>query len=573
MAEPVLYDLGVLIATVTALTIVGSRFGQPNVLSYLLAGILLGPILGTIGNHTFIETLSTLGVSFLLFLVGIRIDLGELHNVGKASLAVAAVQMSSSAVLGYLIATLFGMPLITSLYIALAATFSSTVVVVKILEEQDELDTLYGRIDVGVLLIQDLIVILALAIITTLGSSVATDLTQIGLEIGRTAGFGLLIVGGALAASRYLLPHLFDVFAESEEAFFVSSVGWFMLLITISEMASLSVEIGGFLAGLSLAQLPYSQELKERVRPLTDVFVAFFFTSLGLQLSLGVLIEVLIPAIVLSVGVMILKPLTIFGTLLKLRYRVRTSFMAGITMAQISEFSLILAALGSTMGHIGAETVALLTVTAILTIGASSFLVRYNKTVYDLLEDHLTTFQPSNLKEMEEPPEELSDHIIILGGHVQGHQLLQRLTDEGEDVLVVDYNPNIIKNLLENGHNAIYGDIGDLKARKDMHLHNAKLLVSTIPSVDDTKLIISKAKEHDVPCVVKADSVDTALELYDHGADYVIFSDMLSAKQVVENIEQALNDRDALEEAREKHAEHLKDEKISKSRLYEVLNQ
>ncbi|MDY6771208.1 MAG: cation:proton antiporter [Candidatus Nanohaloarchaea archaeon] len=573
MTEPLMLDLGILIATVTVFTVVGSWIGQPNVLSYIIAGIVLGPVLGAIENHLFIETLSKLGVSFLLFLVGLRIDLSELRDIGRTGFIVAAAQMIATGALTYLIAWWFGMGLLDAIYVAIAVTFSSTVVVVKILEEQEEMDKLYSRINVSVLLVQDIAVIFILAALSTLGPNIGLGFRTTSLRLLETTGLGIAIVGGTLIAARYVLPRMFSVFAESEESFLVASIGWFMVLITLSEAASLSLEIGGFLAGLSLAQLPYNQELKERVRPLTDVFVAFFFASLGLQLTMGAMQAVIIPALLLSVLVIAVKFVTIFVSLNRLRYSVQTSFMSAISLAQISEFSFILVGLGASLGHIGPETIALMTMTGLITIGTSSYFISYSKRLYDIFEPHITRLEPSNINELSFRPESMDEHVVLVGSHVQGHQILDNLEEEGEDVLVVDYNPHIIEHLLEHGHQAVYGDIGDLKARNDIKLHRAKLIVSTIPSVDDTKLIINKAKKHDVPCVVKAESIDTALELYDHGADYVIFPDMLSAQKVAGFIDDAMDDPSTLDDIREQHREKLQQEKVNKSRLYEVLNQ
>lgn len=565
MAESILLDIGIVLTAVTITSILGSRMGQPNVLSYLIAGILIGPsVLGLIENQVFLEGLSELGIAFLLFLVGLRLEIDEFREVGGIAVLVAVVQMLVTGAVTFAIMRLTAFELTGALYISIATVFSSTALVVKVIEEKGDEATLYSRIDLGVLLVQDLVVVLVLAGLASFGGTGGNG----GLitQVGSTMVYGLGLVVLSLGVARYILPRLFKVFATSQDAFFVASIAWCLGLVIVAEEFGLSLEIGSFLAGLSLGQLRYNEELKERVRPLTDVFLAFFFASLGLRIDLVGLGGLVFLALALSLTVMVVKFLTITATLQLAGYPERTSFLSGTSLAQISEFSFVLMAVGVGLGHIGDQVVGLVTLVGMLTIGTSSYLMAYSDRIVQFFDigrmDTTTETEPARLR----------DHIVLVGCHVQGHELLDRLEERGEDVLVVDYNPRVVEQLIEGGHNAIYGDIGDLKPRKDVGLHQARLVISTIPNVDDTKLLINKAKEHGVDTVVSAETVDIALDMYNTGADYVIFPDRMSASKISQIIGEGLSDPEYLEELQDEHRRMLEEEKQHNGIWYEVFD-
>lgn len=565
MAESILLDLGIVLAAVTVTAILGSRLGQPNVLSYLFAGLLLGPsVLGLIENQAFLEGLSELGIAFLLFLVGLRLEIDEFREVGGIALLVAVVQMLVMGAVTFAILRLTAFDLVGALYISLATVFSSTALVIKVIEEKGDEATLYSRIDLGVLLVQDLVVVLVLAGLASFGGNGGNG--SLAIQVSSTMVYGLGLVVFSLGVARYVLPRLFKVFATAQDAFFVASIAWCLGLVIVAEEFGLSLEIGSFLAGLSLGQLRYNEELKERVRPLTDVFLAFFFASLGLRIDLGGLGGLVFLGVALSLTVMVVKFLTITATLRLSGYPDRTSFLSGTSLAQISEFSFVLMAVGLGMGHIGDDVAGLITLIGILTIGASSYLMAYS--------DRLVRFLDIGVMDStaETEPAKLQDHIVLVGCHVQGHELLSRLEDRGEDVLVVDYNPRVVEQLTEGGHNAIYGDIGNLKPRKDIGLHQAKMVIATIPNVDDTKLLINKAKEHGTDVVVSAETVDLALDMYNTGADYVIFADRMSASKISEIIDEGLSSDDYLHDIQQEHRQMLEDEKQHNGIWYEVFD-
>lgn len=564
MVETILADLGILIIGITAFAIAGRVLNQPNILSYILAGIVLGSsVLGLIESHEFIQTLSDLGIAFLLFLVGLRIKFDDFESLGKASILTAGIQMIALSVTSFLLATYFQFSPIESVFIACAAIFSSTAVVIKFLEDSDDLDKLFGKINIGILLIQDIVVVLVLTAISGLSrsSGFSSSLTIF------SAGVGILAF--TVIASRLFLPTLFKEYARSEESFFIASLGWCMLLISISEAFSLSIEIGSFLAGLSLAQLPYNEELVERVRPLTDVFIALFFASIGLNTSIGALSGKMAFFVGFIMLLMALKFSTSYLSLKRLGYTDETSFMVGISLSQISEFSLLVIALGHRLGHVSDSTLSVVSLAGITTIGISSYLIRHRTWLFNRLRPRFGLTRSSEHHGSEEA---LSDHIVLTGCHLLGHELLQTL-DEREDILIVDHDPDVIANLQEQGYNATYGDIADLKPRENLNLHEAKLVISTVPDLDKTKLLVNDAKKHDVPIVVRAETLDESLEMYRHGADYVIFPDMLSAQETSVFIQNMIEHPGKADAIRLTNKKRIEEEKKEKGIWYEVFYQ
>lgn len=550
------FELSILIfiATVAALMLRGLR--QPVVLAYIAAGVVAGPLgLNLISSTAIITTLSSFGIALLLFLVGIELDLVKLRAIGRPSLILGLGQVAFTSLIGFLIVRGFGFNAVTSWYMAVALTFSSTIIVVKLLSEQRALDSLHGRLAVGMLLVQDAIAVLALMLLAGLAGSQEVGLfTAVGLTVLKGAGLAAL----AALASRWLLPPLFQHLARSDELLFMASISWCLLFAGLATAVGFSLEIGAFLAGLALAPLPYNLEIVGKLRGIRDFFIVLFFVALGSQL-------VFVPGdfpglevVLLSLFVLVANPLIVMIILGFMGYRRRTSFLVGLTVAQISEFSLILMGMGLRAGHISANQVSIITIVGVVTITASTYLISSGEYIYRKIGRFLKVFErisPNN----EETPQDLSGHVVLFGYHRLGEQIIASLRKLPQSVLVVDFNPVAIRHLKEDGVPCVYGDMADLELAQRLHLDKASLIISTNSDLWDNLTLLQNLRLRAVttPVYVTADTWHDARDLYHAGATYVIFPHYLAGVQFSHELREMLLDRNRLLVDRVKHFEEL----------------
>src|SRR3990167_1167118 len=354
-------EFAILLMFSVAFGFLAVRLYQPLILAFIIVGIMLGPsVLSWITATSEIDLLAKMGVSLLLFIVGLRMDLTLIRTLGAISLATGLGQVIFTAIIGYFIGLMLHLDHISAIYVAVALTFSSTIIIVKLLSDKNEIDSLYGRIAVGFLLVQDIIVIIAIIILSSFGIGAKTY-SSIELEILSFVfkGVGFLAVIGLLM--RFVLPYLLDQIAISRELLVLSAVAWAVILAGTADMLGFSKEVGGFLAGVSLASTKYRDALASRLETLRNFMLLFFFLDLGAKLQLSLLHTQLVSAVVFSLFVLIGNPIIVMIIMGYMGYRKRTGFLAGLTVAQISEFSLILAALGESLGHLQQETVGLIT--------------------------------------------------------------------------------------------------------------------------------------------------------------------------------------------------------------------
>ncbi|MBI4268237.1 cation:proton antiporter, partial [Candidatus Uhrbacteria bacterium] len=406
--ENIFLQIGVLIIVATLLAILASFLRQPLIIAYVLAGLILGPLTGLITDTQLITRLSELGIAFLLFLVGLEMDVRKLKSVGLPAAISGAAQVALTSAMGFALLMFLGFSRTESVYLAVALSFSSTMIVVKLLSDRQELDTLHGRLLVGILLVQDVIAIFALALLSSTGLSVQAAAIAVIK--------GLALFCAAFVAARLVLPGLFRSIARSQELLFLASVSWCFGFAIFASYLGYSIAIGAFLAGISLASLEYSLEIVSRVKSLRDFFATIFFVSLGVQISL-VSSGHLKDAMLLSAFVLLANPIVVYVILQFLGYDRRVSFISGIGIAQISEFSLILIALGVSMGYLAPELLSLTSIVAIITITLTSYLIRHHSQIYMAMSGLLNALPAisSGAQRMEHIPQEFNPEVILCG--------------------------------------------------------------------------------------------------------------------------------------------------------------
>ncbi len=516
---PLLQDLGLMLVAAAVCVLAARPARVPSIVAYILAGLLLGPALGLVEVSDGVDLISEVGIALLLFLVGLELSLEKIRDVGKVAVVAGLGQVVFTAGGGFGLCLLLGFDVVESIFIATALTFSSTVVVVKLLDQKKELDSVYGRIAVGIFLVQDLVVVVALTLLSGLGRGEDASAVELLGEVGLAfAGMAVLLLL-TWVATRWVLPRAFGWIARRPEALFLWALSWCFALVLGAEAMEISVEIGAFLAGISLAQLPYHGDLRRRVHPLMNFFIAVFFVSLGVQMEFEAAAAQWLPAVVLSLFVLIGNPLIFLLIITRMGYDRETAFLTSVTVAQISEFSFVLAALGLSTGVIGEEILSLIAVVGLVTIAVSSYGILYNRELFGVVGETvlLRPFRPADRET--DPPEEDSeagrrDHVIVVGMNALGRRLVKALTERGAHVVAIDTDPAKLEDLPAD---TLLGSAEYRSLLEEAGLDRATLLVSALHIEDVNRLLALRAREAGVPAVIHAGDLIMEKELEDLG--------------------------------------------------------
>ena len=510
-----LLDLGFMVVTAAVFAFLGKLIKMPSIVAYILAGMALGPVFGVVELDHSLELISELGVALLLFLVGLELSLQKIKDLGRVAFILGGLQVLLTSVGGFGIATLMGFGLMESVFLAATVTFSSTVVVIKLLDQKGATGRLFGRIAISLFLAQDIVVIIGLTILSGLGSGESIDLSAMAQGLGMAFGGMLVLLFVSLLAARYALPRPFAWAARSPDTVFIWALCWCFLVVLLAHQFHLSLEICAFLAGIAIAQLPIHEDLHRRLHPLMTFFVAVFLVTLGIKLDLSVLGEIWKYVLGLSVFVILAKPLIVFTILNRLRYSEYTAFQTAVASGQVSEFAFILLGLGAAAGLIEGTVVSLGGLVGILTIAISSYLIIYSDLLYEFFQRfHLLTF----FKAKQEPDVEVlhsyEGHVIVVGMNALGRELVKQLTLRGETVLAIDTDPRKLEGL--GAATTLIGNVEYESMVEEISLPKARLVISALQIEDTNHLLAYRCRSAGVPCAIHAfdiSVVDDLLEL------------------------------------------------------------
>ncbi|MBI2147576.1 cation:proton antiporter [Candidatus Woesearchaeota archaeon] len=539
---------------------------QPMIIGYIVSGIVVGSqLLQVVDSSSALLPFSQLGIALLLFTVGLNLNLHVIRQVGKVAMVTGIGQFLITGGLGYAIAQLLGFETVPSLYIAVALTFSSTIIIMKLLSDKGELETLHGRITTGFLLVQDVIaIIILIALSATMGNAGASAGSSAGIH-GVTAiliGLGLMLL--LFIMSLYILPRLTRAVARSQEFLLLASLGWCFLISAIFYSLNLTFQVGALLAGVALATSPYRYEISAKLKPIRDFFVFLFFIMLGTQMTFSNISSYVPSIIILSVFVLIATPPIIMALMGLLGYTKRNSFLVGLAGAQISEFSFILAGLGVAIGHLLPDIQSLITVIGLITIGGSTYFIQYSDRLYQACSRYLAIFERSG-KKVDEQAYHDDDHyeVLLFGYNRIGYDLLHSLKKLRKKVLVVDFNPDIITMLSKQGVDCRYGDADDLELLQELHLPTVQMTVSTIPDISTNLLLLRRIRECNKTAVLITVShhIDDAMKLYEAGATYVVMPHFLGGKHTSTLIERYGIDLQKFLKEKVEHIHYLKKRK------------
>ncbi|MBU4070308.1 MAG: cation:proton antiporter [Nanoarchaeota archaeon] len=556
--EQVFIQLAIILSIAFIVSYIVRIFKQPLVIGYIIAGIIAAAVIEfeiiEFGASTeVINVFSQFGIAFLLFIVGLHLNPKVIKEIGGSSLIIGLCQMLLTFLLGFFTSySLLGFEIIPSIYIGIALAFSSTIIIMKLLSDKRQLDSLYGKISIGVLIIQDLVAAGVLMFISSMGNG--TSFSSFAIQ-GLLCGSGLIIF--LFLVGFFILPPITKNIARSQELLFLFSICWCFLIGVLFDFLGFSIELGALVAGVVLSISPYSLEISSKIRPLRDFFLIIFFIILGLNIQISNISSVLTNALILSIIALIFKPVILMSFMALFGYTKRTNFLVGITLAQISEFSLIVLAAGVAMGHITTEILSTLTLAGIITITLSTYMINYSNEFYKKMSGIVSIFERKKIKKERKIQKEYD--AILFGYNRIGFGILNSLKRIKKRYLVVDFNPDTIYNLGKFRIPCLYGDIDDAELLKELPLDKLKLAVSTIPDFETNMLLIETIRivNPEAVIIVRAHQIDSALKLYGKGANYVLTPHFLGGEYVAKMIENLKINGKKYDEEKIKHIKDL----------------
>jgi Kef-type K+ transport system membrane component KefB/Trk K+ transport system NAD-binding subunit len=491
-------EIAAILGLATLTGIMGQKLRQPLIIMFLATGILVGPsFFGIIQSYEQIELLAHIGIALLLFIVGLKLDLKLIRTTGPVALATGLGQIVFTSIIGFVIAIAMGMSYLSAAYVSVALTFSSTIIIVKLLSDKKEIDSLHGQIALGFLIVQDIAAILALVVLTTLGASVAGgDSGYLSFLMIGAKGVGLL--GAVALLMKYVIPSLTRRLAHSLELLTLFAIAWAVLLGAGSDLLGFSKEVGAFLAGVSLASTAFRDSIGARLTGLRDFLLLFFFIDLGARLDWSMVGSQLGASLVFSLFVLVGNPLIVLIIMGVMGYRRRTAFLAGLTVAQISEFSLIVAALGLSIGHITAETMGLITLVGVVTIFLSTYMILYSYPLYRVLSSPLKIFErrnPYREADIDSFTQTGAVDVILVGLGNYGSGLMEHLLRRKNAVVGIDFDPGTLDNWRKRGVPVLYGDMADPEMHEHLPLDKARWVISAVRSKEMNLALIHNLKK------------------------------------------------------------------------------
>jgi Kef-type K+ transport system membrane component KefB len=546
-------DIALCILCAWGASVVAHQLKQPLILAYLVAGYVIGPQgFELIRDHHSVETIASLGLLLLMFMIGLEIDLKKIVSAGKSILVTGAAQILGTLALGIGFFLLCGFEMKTgslgALYLGVAATLSSTVIIIKILYERRELDTLPGRISLGVLVLQDIVAIVFLALQPQLNDPSVWVLGGILLKV-------VVLVGVALLISRFVLPQLFSAFARLPELVLVGALAWCFLVALGASWLGLSREMGALVAGVAISTFPYTLDVAAKVTTIRDFFITLFFVALGMQIpqpewgALGW-------ALVISGFVIASRFVTVSLPLYFMKQGLRASLLPAIHLTALSELSVVVVALGLAEKHIAPELFGMVSYAFLILAVLASFGISKSEKVLPVgfrfmrmlgMKDLDQTESTGPVVESGEGHGHGGAKIFLLGFSWTASSLLEELQrtqpDAVRELAVIDFNPNVHHELKRRGVRAIYGDISQRDTLIHAGIADAEMILCTLPNTllkgSSNLRLLRQLRELNATAeiVVHAELIKDVPDLYAAGASHVLLTRLVEAAELIGVIE------------------------------------
>jgi Kef-type K+ transport system membrane component KefB len=553
MDSSIFSQLSIIIAICAGISLLMRFVRQPLIIGYILTGILVGPsFLNLIKNENTINVFANIGIALLLFIIGLGLNPRIIKEVGKVVLITAGVQTLVVTLMGYLFSIAFGWSKTEGLFVGLALAFSSTIIILKLLSDRKENARLYGKIAIGILIMQDMVAAIALVFVAARaqGAFSFSTLVQLGIK-------GLCLVVPLYLASVYLLPRLTKIMAANQELLFLFAIGWGFGTASLFEHFGFTLEVGALFAGIALSSLAYSQEIASRLRPLRDFFVVVFFIALGTRMSFTNGMNLIVPTIIFLIIVVAIKPLSVLISMGILGYTKNTSFRTASTLGQISEFSLVFILLGVQQGLVRTDISNIMTLVALITIASSSYAISFSSQIYARFEKSLAMFERK--KTLQEKVKTDRFDMVLFGYNRGGQEFIRVMGQLKKRFVVVDYDPEVIDTLERKNINFLYGDATDMELLTEINMEKVRMVVSTIGD-NEINLFLLRWLEKNNPLAVfvcAADTAEQASKLYEEGASYVMMPHYIGSEKISSFIKKNGFNKFEFRKFKEKHLLYL----------------
>jgi Kef-type K+ transport system membrane component KefB len=519
-------EITIVLLTAGVLAVGARLLKQPFIIAYMLTGILVGPgLLGWLQSEELFATMSTLGISLLLFIVGLNLNWRQVKDVGFVAVAAGLAQVAFTSTVGWLIGVAVGLPSMTSAFLGVAFSFSSTIIIVKLLTDKEDIDRLYGRIAVGMLVVQDII---AMLIMLFLAAWIEGGTIEAILSITLLKALGTF--GALWLLAKFIVPPLFRFAARQQELLFLLALVWCFGIATALQYVGFGVEIGALMAGVALSGTGFQHEIEAKIRVLRDFFLIVFFVVLGTHLTGGALGGLWLQAVVFSLYILIGNPLLAFIIMRAMGHHPRTGFLTGTTVAQISEFSFIMLGTAVGAGLVIPEVLPLTTIVGLVTIAGSSYLIAYNDRIFEWGAKFLPFFRSQSMERGVH--EEAAPEIILIGYDRMGERILPMVKGLSKRYVVMDFNPTVVESLGAAGEPVQYGDAGSDDALKLARAERAKMIISTVPDMAINIDMLDYLRSHGFKgsAIVTAKQAADAARAYELGATFVIVPSILGGE-------------------------------------------
>jgi len=552
-SEAIIFDIAVILILSAMFAFVARMLKQPLIPAYVLTGLVLGPLVfGVVSNMDLINAFSEIGIAFLLFGAGLEISFRKIKEANLKKIAmIGSLQIVFMFGIVMLMSNFFGLSSLEAAYVGICLAFGSTMVCIKLLADRNELVTLHGRLVLGILLFEDLVAIIAIVIFTS-GGFAAAPLAVAFMKLG-------LILAAAVLLQKFVLDRLFRFAARSNEFLFLCALAVLFSFIALAFVFELSIVIGAFVAGVILANSPFKVELESKISPLRDFFAILFFVALGMQLVFTGIGSRLFLLGFFILSAFLLKPFILLVSLRLMGYQPRTSFFTAISLAQLSEFALIIGMIGVTAGVLDSSLFSALVLATIISMSATPYFIKYKDRVYPFFRYPMKSLNFLPVHEVLCYENKKRKEILLIGSHRMGGALMEELLHKKDDLLVVDYNPEVIGVLMKKKISCVYGDVCSPEMLDKVDLKSLKLVISTIPDYEQTRFLLKKIKRvaPRVKVIVVGSRISETLDLYRAGADYVVTPKIIAGTELAGIIHGKKNGD--LKRARERHLRHLRE--------------
>lgn len=533
MGENIFVDISLVTILAVGISYIMNLLKQPLIIWYIITWLIVS-LTWIVNTSSEMATLSNIGVVILLFMVGLWLNPKIIKEVGKVATITGIWQVIFTSAIGFWICRLLWFDLMTSAFISVAIAFSSTIVIMKLLSDKWDMDTLYGKISIWFLIIQDVIAMLILMFV-----SFSTAEWSAGTIIIQILTKWIWLVWAVILIWVYVLPKIMKKIAKSQEFLELFALGRCLVLASVFHLAWFSIEIWALIAWITLSMSPFRFEISSKMKSLRDFFIVIFFVLFGTHMTMDSVGNFILPIIILSTFVLIWNPIIVMFLMGRLGYTRKNSFKSGLTVAQISEFSFILIILWANVGYLSGDILSLISIVWLITIAWSTYFILYSDQIYKYLAPYLSIFEKKWIKKFEDIKE--TNHEVVLFGYDKvSFETINILEKLKKKYIIVDYNPEVTKYLEERDIDCIYWDAGNVELLDEVIKPDTKMVISSTREIESNMLILKKAKHFNKDCIVitTGTTIEDAMKMYEAGATYVILPHFIGWLHIASIIEE-----------------------------------